>query len=144
MRIQFRHVTSYTYDQEVVLEPHILRLTPRPDPSVRIEAHELQVIPEPTWRSCFLDAHGNAVCRLWFEGSTDRLVIRSEGCVETLRTNPYDFLPDADGDRLPLRWTAERGPTLPQEIIEMGMRANLEPNEVAGVVHSVTYRARKP
>lgn len=112
MQIRIRHETQYYFDGPVLLEPHIVRLWPRADPTQHILSYRIQISPEPIGRGFYLDAQGNSVLRVWFSGMTDHLSILAAGDVETLRNNPFDFLILPEATRLPLRWTERMGPTL--------------------------------
>jgi transglutaminase-like putative cysteine protease len=97
------HVTRYRYSRPAFLEPQIVRLTPRSDPSQRLTDFRLDVTPEPAGISQFVDAEGNSVAKVWFDGLTDSLVIQTRFLTRTLRTNPFEFLLDRDADyRLPI------------------------------------------
>lgn len=102
MRFRVVHSTDYLYDAPVALGPHIVRLQPRADGTLRLVGHELRVAPEPVMRSVGLDLNGNIVTHLWFAGTTTRLSVESAFEVETLRTNPFDFVPAAAAARLPV------------------------------------------
>src|ERR1035438_5962569 len=67
------------------LEPHIIRLRPREDPSQRLEAWTLDIAPTPLGRSECLDQDGNTVVRAWFDSLTAELSLRSRFTLETLR-----------------------------------------------------------
>ncbi|MFZ5558116.1 MAG: transglutaminase family protein [Pseudomonadota bacterium] len=97
MRFEIQHVTEYTYARNVVLAPHTFRLRPRVDGSQMIRRFELKIVPEPAGASEFLDVEGNVATRAWFidGGRTFRVAAFME--VETLRTNPFDYLPAFDG-----------------------------------------------
>lgn len=92
MRLRIEHTTRYQYSRAIFLEPHVVRLEPRSDPSQRVLDWSIDVSPEPMARSHALDAEGNSVLYVWFNGLTDFLEVRAAGEVETLRANPYDFL----------------------------------------------------
>jgi transglutaminase-like putative cysteine protease len=92
MRIAVEHSTVYRYDGEVHQEPHTFRLTPRSDGSQRVLRHELQITPEPAGRSVCLDVDGNVVVEAWFREPMTELAVRSSFEVETLRSNPFDFV----------------------------------------------------
>ena len=103
MIFRSHHVTQYLYDRPVFLEPHIVRLTPRSDPSQRLTDFRIEISPEPAGTSQHLDAEGNSVVKAWFDGLTDSLVIQTRFLVRTLRVNPFEFLLDRDADyHLPL------------------------------------------
>lgn len=92
MRITIRHRTSYAFDAPVHLEPHVVRLRPRDDGSLRLVDFALEIDPEPAVRADNLDAEGNVVTRAWFEGRWPRLTLRTRAVVETLRADPFRFL----------------------------------------------------
>jgi transglutaminase-like putative cysteine protease len=113
MTFEVLHTTRYTYGTPVFLEPHLLRLRPRSDAAQRLVRFDLSVFPDPTGRSECLDLDGNCVCHLWFSAVTDRLEIRTASVVETIRTNPFDFLlTPATGLTLPMRYPATLIPSL--------------------------------
>lgn len=107
MRFRVVHSTDYAYDAPVALGPHIVRLQPRADGTVRVVGHGLKVLPEPVTRSGGLDLNGNTITHLWFADTTTRLSIESAFEVETLRTNPFDFVPAVEFARLPVEGPAE-------------------------------------
>lgn len=86
------HTTTYWYSRPVFLEPHLVRLRPRCNATQRLVRCDLSVIPQSAGRSECLDLDDNCVTQLWFNDPTDTLRIESAFVVETLRTNPFDFL----------------------------------------------------
>ena len=92
MRITIRHRTWYTFDAPVHLEPHVIRLRPRADGSVRLVDFVLEIDPEPAVRADNLDPEGNVITRAWFEGESPRLTLRTRAVVDTLLANPFRFL----------------------------------------------------
>ena len=100
MRITIRHRTSYAFDAPVVLEPHVIRLRPRADGSIRLVDFTLDIAPEPVLRTDNLDPEGNVVTVAWFKGEWSRLRLGTHAVVDTLLTNPFGFL--ATGPDRPL------------------------------------------
>lgn len=92
MRFSVVHTTAYHYSAPVYLEPHMIRLRPREDASVRLEAFSLSITPAPAGSSHSIDQDGNSVTMAWFDGITGELTVRSSFRAETLRDNPFDFL----------------------------------------------------
>ena len=92
MRISVAHSTVYRYDQPVWLEPHLLRLRPRHDASQNLLRHTLAIAPAPGGQTGCLDQDGNAAVQAWFDKPLTGWSIESAFEVETLRTNPFDFL----------------------------------------------------
>ena len=105
VRFRIRHVTTYSFDRPIFLEPHTVRLTPRSDGSFHQTSHRLSLMPTPAGASVGLDAWGNTVHRVWFSGLTDTLRIESESEGVALRANPFDYLIDAPVQELPPRYT---------------------------------------
>lgn len=83
MHIHIEHLTTYSYSEPVTLGPHTVRLRPRPDGSFRELDYVLVVDPAPALRTEQLDAAGNLVTRLWFEGAARHLRLQSRFSVET-------------------------------------------------------------
>ena len=102
MRCRVVHRTRYRYDRPVFLEPHLLRLIPRGDAAQRLLAFDLEIRPSPAGSSLLTDLHGNTVLSVWFSGLVAELTIEARCDVETLRANPFDFLPDRARSVLPV------------------------------------------
>lgn len=88
MRFELRHATVYRYAAPVKLGPHKLRLTPRAGTALE---HAVEVRPEPTFWQDRIDAHGNRVTHLGFDGETRELSIESRLVVETGAAAPVAF-----------------------------------------------------
>lgn len=93
MRIEVEHRTHYRFSAPVFLEPHELRFRPRSNSWQRLERFELHIDPAPAGATENVDLGGNDVLAAWFDGLTDQLTVEVRFAVETLRTNPFDFLP---------------------------------------------------
>ena len=106
MLFQIVHQTRYRYSQPVSLEPHEIRLRPRCDWSQRLLDFALDIEPEPAGIAHNLDAEGNAVARAWFAGLHSELCIATRATVETLRTNPFEFVLAPDFAALPAKYGA--------------------------------------
>ena len=92
MRIRVQHRTSYRYSGTVGLEPHVIRLRPRTDASIRLVDYALSIDPAPRIQADNLDPEGNVITHTWFDGSTDHLTITTRIVVDTLLTDPFRFL----------------------------------------------------
>lgn len=106
MRFSVRHKTEYRYSAPVSFSPHIVRLTPRTE-DARLLEHDLIVSPEPALREDLTDDFGNAVTRLTFDGTSDRLRIESRFALETRPVSPA---PDGELPALPWTQTADAAP----------------------------------
>ena len=102
MRFTIRHHTQYRYSQPVRLSPHQLRFCPRDDGAQRVIAHQLEIFPLPQGRNEHIDLEGNRVTQVWFAGDTDLLETTLTMQVETLRSDPFDFILDPAAASLPI------------------------------------------
>jgi transglutaminase-like putative cysteine protease len=100
------HVTLYKFSRTVFLEPHVLRLGPRADGAQRVHDFRLNVRPLPAGITHGSDAEGNHFTNVWFDGLHDQLAIEVSSEVETLRTNPFDFLLSAEDRSVPITYAA--------------------------------------
>ena len=107
MKLTIRNRTAYRFDRPVFLEPHIIRLRPRIDAAVWPLTIQLAIEPAPTMRAEYLDLEGNVVTQAWFSGTTEHLRIDSQSTVETHLTDPFRFLLDDPGRRLPEPYPTE-------------------------------------
>lgn len=105
MRYHIVHTTTYTYDQPVSLQPHVLRLKPRCDGCQELHSFSLDVVPAAKVYQV-IDLEGNTVVRLWFQEPTDQLSFKVASEVETYRTNPFDFLLEPWATTLPIDYPA--------------------------------------
>ena len=92
MFFRIHHRLSYAYDRAVFLEPMTLRLTPRQDGTQRILEHHLRLEEPATGLTRVLEPDGNDAMVAWFQNERDRLVIEVDMLVETLRSNPFDWI----------------------------------------------------
>ena len=123
MRFAIRHTTRYRYARPVPLGRHVFRLRPRSDGSQHVHEFRTRVQPRPHgWSEC-VDLDGNAVAHAWFDGVTDSLTVVGTAAVETLRSNPFDFMVDPAAALV----SACRDPAL--EVAIAPYRRRVEPDE---------------
>jgi transglutaminase-like putative cysteine protease len=102
MHLTIRHRTLYSYSRPVRLGPQRLRFHPRDDGAQRVLEHRLAISPSPRGRNDHIDLEGNRVAQIWFDAETDRLDIDVTMRVQTLRSDPFDFVLDPEGVSLPI------------------------------------------
>ena len=108
MRYRGTHRTTYTYSDEVFLQPHKIRLRPRSDAGQFLHDYSLRITPEPDGTTEALDAWGNNVTWAWFSGRTAKLEIITTFVVDRLRVNPFDFvIPTPEGATLPPAYASD-------------------------------------
>jgi transglutaminase-like putative cysteine protease len=112
MNLTVTHTTDYQYSTPASLGPHVFRLRPRCDGALRLLDFNLAIEPKPAMLADCLDAEGNTVTHACFTGLTERLTITSRFQVETLRTNPFDYLLDHRAETMPFAYPSELEPSL--------------------------------
>lgn len=105
MRYKICHTTTYTYNQPVILKPHIIRLRPRCDGTQKLHSFRLDVEPKPERTDEIIELDGNAIAKLDFDTSTEKLTIKATSIVETFRT---------DSDHIQIEpWASQLPPEYP-------------------------------
>lgn len=105
-RYRIRHHTSYTYDAEVRLHAHALRLRPREGHELRIEASWLRLSPTAMLR-WHRDAEDNSVAIATFSEPTCSLTIESEVLIQQYHEDPLDFLVAPEALFFPFQYGSE-------------------------------------
>jgi transglutaminase-like putative cysteine protease len=106
LNFQVQHVTRYSYESPVFLEPHAVRLKPVTDAGQRLESFNLHVQPEPAGMSQILEFEGNEATLCWFEGTFSELLVTTSSVVSTSRVNPFEYLSIGE-TCLPYRYTGQ-------------------------------------
>ena len=90
-RYKIIHRTYYNFSGMVTLGPHTLRLRPREDHELRIEAFNLEIAPHAgiLWHR---DVEDNSIAIASFAKPTQQLAIESEVIIQQYLENPLDFL----------------------------------------------------
>jgi transglutaminase-like putative cysteine protease len=107
MNFTVKHTSRYSYSKPVSLLPHIIRLRPRCDGTVRPVRFEAEIEPKPIALSECLDFEGNSVLHVWFGERTTQLTVQTSFQVETGRSNPFDYLLPAAAGTLPIPYGDE-------------------------------------
>ena len=66
MIIEINHETRYTYETEVLLNPHILYLTIQNRNYYKITHHSIIVDPEPKGLNALIDLENSSYYQAWF------------------------------------------------------------------------------
>jgi transglutaminase-like putative cysteine protease len=119
MILSIRHQIEYRYDRPVFLGPLTVRLRPRGDAGQALRRFELAIDPAPVVRSEVLDATGNTATVAWFEGLHSKLNLSAQSDVETLMTNPFNYLiTEPSAQDLPMVYPDEERRELQPYILE--------------------------
>jgi len=118
MLYKINHTTRYEYNKKVFLEPHILRLIPRNDSVQKLHDFSFHIKPEPVDKSINLDIDGSSNITVWFDDIYKYFEIKTACKVETMRTNPFDFIvTDVSAIKLPVKYPKEIGTVLKPYIV---------------------------
>ncbi|HHP7229561.1 MAG TPA: transglutaminase N-terminal domain-containing protein [Xenococcaceae cyanobacterium] len=101
MLYQISHQTIYTYNQPVLLKPHIVRLRPRDNNWQKLHNFSLLVSPQPQGITELVDLDDNNLTKLWFTEPTNQLSLQTLATVETLIDNPFNYLLEPWAIQLP-------------------------------------------
>src|SRR5476649_1423045 len=105
MLLRVSHLTRYDYAQEVSFAPHLIYLRPRETPLQQLRSFRCNLAPQarlfPT-----LDAQDNSALWAHFWEKAAAPNIRTEFEIETLDTNPFDFLVRPAAAKFPFMYSA--------------------------------------
>ena len=107
MLFEITHITEFSYSQPVFLEPLIVRLRPRCDGSQGLIYFGMHVEPPPVRITNCIDLDGNSIARMWFNGTQKELSITTKSKVETLCSDPFDFILEPTALTLPMIYPEE-------------------------------------
>ena len=77
MRLEFSHLTRFTYSSPVTSSHKLLRLTPRAFASQRVLSSGIEVMPAPTSTATRRDAHGNTLTEVFLQKDHRELSIHA-------------------------------------------------------------------
>lgn len=105
MKFRVSHLTHYDYDETVAFSPHTLYLRPRESALLRVSRFRVSVTPHAKLTTG-RDAFDNPVIWAHFWDRAKAMDIRSEFEIETLETNPFDFIVRPDAVIFPFQYDA--------------------------------------
>lgn len=91
IRVAINHSTTYHYDRNVSLSPHVFRLRPAVHSRTPIEAYCLKIKPVKHFINWQQDPFGNYQARVVFPEPTNELSIEVEIIARMTVINPFDF-----------------------------------------------------
>lgn len=105
IRVAILHKTSYVFDRDVNVSPHILRLRPAPHSRTHIHAYSLKVTPDDHFINWQQDPFGNYQARLVFPEKTRKLEFEVEVIADMTVINPFDFFIEEYAEHFPFNYT---------------------------------------
>ncbi len=106
IQVAIRHTTSYRFDRDVALSPHVVRLKPAPHSRTPILAYSLKVTPEKHFINWQQDPFGNYLARLVFPEKTRELSVDVEVIADMTVINSFDFFLEPHAEQWPFKYTA--------------------------------------
>ncbi len=103
MLIEINYKINYLYTAPVFLESNEIRIFPRNDLSQKLLDYKINIAPEPSNQTFFIDSENNTGLKVWFNDLTEYFELDFNCRVETLRKNPYDYIVDFDKTKLPYK-----------------------------------------
>lgn len=98
MVVDIRHVTRYSYSQDVFPGTHYLYFHPMNRPYLRLVKFDIEADPAPAGLAGRLDRENNVYYQLWYLENISSLNISVNMQVELSPFNPFDFLLDPPPD----------------------------------------------
>lgn len=104
IRVALRHVTQYSYDRDVSLGPHVVRLKPAPQCRTPVLSYSLQITPSKHFINWQQDPHGNFLARLVFQEKTREFKVAVDLTVDLSVINPFDFFIEESAEQFPFKY----------------------------------------
>lgn len=100
------HRTTYSFDKEVTIHPHIVRLRPAPHSRTPILSYSLRIEPAGHFINWQQDPFGNYLARLVFPEKADKLEIVVDLVADLTSVNPFDFFLEEHAEQYPFSYDA--------------------------------------
>ncbi|MDF1824381.1 MAG: transglutaminase family protein [Verrucomicrobiales bacterium] len=105
IHVALYHRTSYTFDREITVHPHVVRLKPAPHCRTPILSYSLRVQPDDHFINWQQDPFGNYLGRLVFPEKTKKLEFIVDLVADLTSINPFDFFLEEDAEEFPFTYT---------------------------------------
>jgi uncharacterized protein (DUF2126 family)/transglutaminase-like putative cysteine protease len=104
IRVALRHVSKYSYDRTITLNPHVVRLRPAPHARTLIPAYSLRVEPEPHFLNWQQDPYSNHLARIVFLKPAQTMTVTVDLVADLVPINPFDFFVEESAQTIPFKY----------------------------------------
>jgi len=104
IEIALNHRTTYRFEREISLGPHVIQLRPAFHCRTPILSYSLAVTPSRHVLNWQLDPHNNRLARILFPDKTGELVIEVNLVADLSPFNPFDFFLDPGIEEYPFAY----------------------------------------
>ncbi|WP_339719190.1 transglutaminase family protein [uncultured Paraglaciecola sp.] len=113
MNFKIIHETTYSFSDEVFLEPHYLRFRPKQTPFIDVISFSIALKSEPEGHRVIEDEEHNVIDFCWFQALTKGFTIHVESNLQTKAFNPFDFIVHPDSfNTLPFSYSEHQSQVL--------------------------------
>lgn len=134
IRVALTHETTYRYDRNVSLSPHVIRLRPAPHCKTSVVSYSLKVEPENQFLNWQQDPFGNFQARLVFPEKTKLLSVLVDLVVDMKVINPFDFFTEPSAENFPFEY---------ENILKLELAPYLAPSEDGALLKSYMTSLKK-
>ncbi|MEZ6143161.1 MAG: transglutaminase N-terminal domain-containing protein [Zavarzinella sp.] len=107
MLVALHHVTHYSYDRSIKLEPQTIRLRPAPHTRSQIQSYSLKILPKKHFINWQQDPFGNYLARTVFPSTTSEFRVEVDLVTEIRPFNPFDFFLEKECQQFPFPYHPE-------------------------------------
>jgi uncharacterized protein (DUF2126 family)/transglutaminase-like putative cysteine protease len=104
IRVALNHRTTYRYDRDVSISPHVVRLRPAPHCRTPVVSYSLRVQPKKQFLNWQQDPNGNYLARFVFPDKAQELNFEVDLVAEMTVINPFDFFLDQEALSFPFSY----------------------------------------
>jgi transglutaminase-like putative cysteine protease len=133
MNFKIIHETTYSFSDEVFLEPHYLRFRPKPSPFIEVTNFSITLKSEPEGHRVIEDEEHNVIDFCWFEQLTKKFTIHTESSLRTKVYNPFDFIIHPDSfNTMPFAYSEKQS-----QILHASLQKSVLAQELVDYANSI-------